>query len=666
MLFRSHGQGELIEVNDTNELARKFVKLILEIVKGSPIPTTCQSGVTSFSVDPGIDEAVVLIPTLDWKITLPSKKLISSSNLPTGWSETRPLGKFTRLNVTMSPDLVGKWSINSANLGDCPSVFLDSGLRPKLDSGQSLTIGLDGQELRGKILNKSGNTADLSVYDEVSLQIDSIDLSSLNRKKSTVAVEVDKKTATWKGNVTPFNGSNQASLLFHLVVKTKSGTTLPEVRQSASLPLIDSDQLCSLATDKVAFSPLFFNKKPASGEILVNGPKSGSCELKLKTIKITQDVSGRTTDMFEVSVLEEKSKKKLSSGDVVTVPQGDQAIIKIDFNDKKEAVKGQTKGLVVLSARSSTMSQDIDLVSNFDFESKKADAPIWFVFLLTTLGLGASLALLQWSNYMFGRFKLSDSRIANIPVSARITESLIDISRLDSKDKLVEFEDFHYLGANVGSERNFTIGDEVNPLLTLKAKLPKNPFGEVMGRGKFEQGRVGFSSEDVGGNFNGKNTSAPLNPSGYWAVSIDPTSIKSMNEGSVANGLISIVMTIDESSMATQFGQVKNEIVGANTDWKKLIEIGQALPEVEDSPSREAKTAKVQISPIQQGFSKTNDEWGDSSNQPANPITENSPKKEVQNRGFFGRQKSKKTELTGKNEVQNFPQERPAEDDPWA
>ena len=187
-----------------------------------------------------------------------------------------------------------------------------------------------------------------------------------------------------------------------------------------------------------------------------------------------------------------------------------------------------------------------------------------------------------------------------------------------------------------------------------------------MGRGKFEQGRVGFSSEDVGGNFNGKNTSAPLNPSGYWAVSIDPTSIKSMNEGSVANGLISIVMTIDESSMATQFGQVKNEIVGANTDWKKLIEIGQALPEVEDSPSREAKTAKVQISPIQQGFSKTNDEWGDSSNQPANPITENSPKKEVQNRGFFGRQKSKKTELTGKNEVQNFPQERPAEDDPWA
>jgi len=114
----SHGQGELIEVNNTDELAERFLKLTMQIIVGRPVDTTCQSGVTNFNLDPGIKDAVLLLPSLNWKISTPNGGQASRTSLPSGWNETTQLERFSVLNVPIKKDLIGKaqeqiWQISA-------------------------------------------------------------------------------------------------------------------------------------------------------------------------------------------------------------------------------------------------------------------------------------------------------------------------------------------------------------------------------------------------------------------------------------------------------------------------------------------------------------------------------------------------------------------------
>jgi len=338
----SHGQGELIEVKNTDELAERFLKLTMQIVEGKPAFEDCQSGVTNFSMDPGIKDAVVLLPSLNWKITVPSGNQVSRQALPAGWNETTQLEKFAVLNVPIKSDLVGKWSINSGNSSSCASVFLDPGLQVRVSKKLTLTAGKSNQEISGLIINSDGSKADLSNFRSIQISADVIDNTAQNRARKTFAIEVTKENATWKGLVEPYTGSNTASLLLKLDLTTKSGVKLPTIKSAVEVPLVLPDQLCKLSLPTLKLSDLYTGT-PAKGILIVDGPKQGDCFLSLKSFEIKQDPEGRTIEMFKAKIIDKISGKPFKPGDEILVKQGEKVSLEATLENEISAMKYESR-----------------------------------------------------------------------------------------------------------------------------------------------------------------------------------------------------------------------------------------------------------------------------------------------------------------------------------
>lgn len=567
----SHGQGKLIEVNNTDELAGEFLRLTMQIIEGQPAFDTCQSGVTNFTMDPGIKDAVFLLPSLNWKISIPGGNQVSRQALPAGWNETTPLERFSVLNVPIGKNLVGKWSVNSGNSSSCASVFLDAGVQPRIKKNSTFTAGTANQEIAGLVVNSDGSAANLSEFKSVELSAEAIDNTSQNRERKAFPLVVAKNDSTWSGAIEPYTGSSTASLLLKLDLVTKSGVKLPTIKSAVEVPLVVPDQLCRLQSNTLKLSDLY-TQSPARGTVNINGPKQGDCLVSIKSISIKQDPVGRSTEMFKPSLTNENTGEKLAIGDEVLVKQGENLGLEITLSNDITA-DGKSKGLVLLKTRTADSTQSLELLADLEFDSKVKPPSVWLISLLTLLGLFIPLSLLQLSNFFFARFRMKDIRVANVPVKVNISDGKVTVARIDEQRDFFEDRNFDYPAKNTDSEKSITQEWSAQEIFILRTKLPKNPFGEVSGILEFNQERIGFANEDLVSDFDGKTSVAPLNPNGFWVASVTKGSTNDSSNSIEMIALVTAYLNIDPSSAEGQFSQIKDQLETSEDSWRQLAQL---------------------------------------------------------------------------------------------
>lgn len=660
----SYGQGELIEVNNTDELAERFLKLTMQIINGRPIQTQCQSGVTNFNLDTGIKDAVVLLPSQNWKILTPSGVQVTKGSLPAGWVETTQLDRFSILNIPIKKELIGKWTINTGNTQFCASVFLDAGLKLRIDKQVVLTSGKLNQNITGTIVNSDGSKANLADFSDVDLSVDTIDNTAQNRKLATFPLKVNKSASSWDGLINPYTGARTASLLLKLDVTTKSGVKLPTIKSAVEVPLVLPDQLCNLKKTNILLSDLY-TKTPAKATLEIQGPKQGDCLLSLKSLEIKQDPRGRTFEDFASSVVNKKTGSELRIGDEVLVKEGDSLELEISLASEI-AAKGVSKGLVILNTRTPDSTQSLDLLANIEFNSKEIPPPPWLPAVLVLLGILIPLSLLQLNNYFFARFRMRDIRIANIPVKVTISDSNVSVSRNDDQKDLFEDRNFEYPSSSTDSER--LIRQEWNSLevFSIKTKLPKNPFAEVSGVLEFSEGRIGFANEETLNNSAGMHLAAPLNPNGYWIVSALKGAASEVAGKFELTALITVYLNIDPSQADSQFNQLKDQIQTSEEAWTLLAKnLGQAgSVDANTFDSGTPNSVVTENSPHVTPRSSWDDfDSPGTTNTVSGSNTESVVSQPSEKKKFFGKKKSEKVKESSKEQTQ-APQVDP--DDPWA
>lgn len=669
----SHGQGEFIEVKNTDELAERFLKLTMQIIEGKPAFEECQSGVTNFSMDPGIKDAVLLLPSLNWKISIPGGAQVSRQALPAGWNETTQLERFSVLNVPIKSDLVGKWSINSGISSSCASVFLDAGIQPRVSKGISLTAGKSNQEFSGLLINSDGSPANLNDFRSIELSADVIDNTSQNRERKSFPLDVTKGDSSWKGLVEPYTGSNTASFLLRLDLTTKSGVKLPTIKSAVEVPLVLPDQLCKIASPTLKLSDLYTGT-PAKGTLVVDGPKQGDCLLSLKSLDIKQDPEGRTIEMFKPKIFDKASGKTFGPGDEVLVKQGEQATLEVTLESEISA-QGDSKGLLILKTRTADSTQSMDLVADVEFKSVlKPPSPL-LISLLTLLGLLIPLSLLQLSNFLFARFRFDGIRVANVPVKVLVGDGKVTVMRLDDQKDLFEDRNFDYPSTKTDNEKSYTQDWSAHEVFKLSTRLPKNPFGEVSGVLTFDPERRGFASEEMINDFDGLSAVAPLNPNGFWVASAlrGATSEASGNLTVVA--LITAYLNIDPSQADSQFGQIKDQIETSEDSWRQLAQIvgssGGATDGDAFSPSSSNSTSPAVTS--EQSVQPKKSTW-DEIDSPAAAIptstpsfTESKNENKKEKKGLFGKKDKDSGKQAKSNDSTEPTQSSQVDpDDPWA
>lgn len=662
----SHGQGEFIEVKNTDELAERFLKLTMQIIEGKPAIEECQTGVTNFSMDPGIKDAVVLLPSLNWKITVPGGNQISRNSLPVGWNETTQLEKFSVINIPIKKELVGKWTINSGINSSCASVFLNAGIQPRVSKSVSLTAGKANQTLSGFMVNSDGTKANLSEFSSIKLSADVIDNTPQNRERKSFALEVASTDSSWKGLVEPYTGSNTSSLLLKLDLTTKSGVKLPTIKSAVEVPLVLPDQLCKLASNNLKLSDLF-TSTPAKGSVIVQGPKQGDCILSLKNFVIKQDPQGRTVEMFNPKIVDKSSGKLIKIGEDLLVKQGDQATIEITLENGITA-QGDSKGLLILKTRTVDSTQSMDLVTDIEFSSvlKPPSGPL--IAFLTLLGLLIPLSLLQLSNFLFARFRFDGIRVANVPISVTVSDGKVSISRLDDQKDLFEDRNFNYPSSKTDSEKSYSQDWNAVYVFKLNTKLPKNPFGEVSGKLIFNTERLGFASEELESSFDGLTTAAPLNPNGFWVASAVKGSSKTTSETINLVALITAYLNIDPSQAENQFNQIKDQIESSEESWRQL---SQLVLSGDSNGQLNEFSSDTNFNPIGVSKNSTSEKgsWDESlSNSSAVTTTSAnfSEAKKEKKRIFGKKDKSSKNEEEANESTESTQSQQVDPDDPWA
>jgi len=663
----SHGQGELIEVKNTDELAERFLKLTMQIIEGKPAFEECQSGVTNFSMDPGIKDAVVLLPSLNWKITVPGGAQISRQVLPAEWNETTQLERFSVLNVPIKKELVGKWSINSGDSSSCASVFLNAGIQPRVSKKVTLTAGKSNQEISGLIVNSDGSKANLSEFRSVEISADAIDSTAQNRQRKSFALDVSKNESSWEGLIEPYTGSSTASFLLKLDLTTKSGVKLPTIKSAVEVPLVLPDQLCKLSSSTLKLSDLYTGT-PAKGTIIVDGPKQGDCILNFKSFEIKQDPEGRTIEMFKARINEKNSGKILGVGDEILVKQGEQAAFEVTLESEISA-QGESKGLFILKSRTVDSTQSMDLVADVQFLSVlKPPSPL-LISLLTLLGLLIPLSLLQLSNYLFARFRFDGIRVANIPIRVTVGDSKIDVVRLDDQKDLFEDRNFDYPSTKTDNEKSYSQDWNALEVFKLSTRLPKNPFGEVLGVLTFVSDRRGFASEEIISGSDGTRAVAPLNPNGYWVASALQGAVTETNNTVSLEALITAYLNIDPSQVDSQFGQIKDQIESSEDSWRELAQLVGSSNGRSEIDAFSSSSNATNLNGVTQNTKSTTPSWDDSESTTIPTTTQitsaSEPKKEK--KGFFGK-KNKDSEKQSKgNDLTEPTQSSQVDpDDPWA
>jgi hypothetical protein len=651
---QSYGHGSLIIATNPDDLAREFLKMIFIIKNGSPLPTNSKD---EFTVDPGVSEVSIIIPSDKWSIQAPGKIGLIANNSKNPLFKINIFGKTSTVVFDVTDDFLGKWKVVQQEVTDEKiTVFMKSGLRISVDKNHStFTAGAGAQDVSGYI-KKGDKVADLSVYDQTktSMTISAIDSTNKNREAVQKVMTIDPE-GSWHGLFTPLDGAEKGSMKMSLQLVTKSGVVLPIISQTYTFDLILPKALCQITSSKLVLSDLVYKPHAAAkGKLQVTGGNSGNCAISFQKPVVIKDPLGRTSQDFEFSITDEENNQIVNAGEWRQIPSG---VIKTYLIAVDNTIKSNGESVISLPIQRRTIDSqqyvESSIEINFlDVAESKNLLPILIGLLV--LGLAIPFGILQLVNFLFARFRLGAASIAVVRVKAEVqSDGRVTLQPVEEGKVLLAENNFESLPIHQSSEKTFTAETRNGEVVAkLTAKLPLNPFGNVAGIAVANSGEVISSSETPRNVPGGAYSGASLNPNGYFFLTA-PVNTEVRESDSSTGFEATLTAFITDLIPGDPEGRVKNllETIQQSDIWSEMAHLLVAKPSEKASKNRKpekAKKVKKNAEKNDEEKSSETDPWDLDSSSPYTPVKETTSR-------------SKKTESTK-------PATPPAvdEDDPWA
>ena len=598
----SYASGEVLVADDPDALARQFIEMIEQIVVGAPIDVEEDN---SFYVDKGVSDVSIVIPAAEWDILRPNNlpKIVSSSR------ETKfrvsTVGKISVVRFQNEDGFEGQWRVNLGGNGRI-SVFMQSGLRIKLDPAVKIEVGKGIQTINGTILDAKGKPADLSVYTSVKMRVIALDESGMDRRSEPRELNVNVQNATWSGPFEPFSGGATSKMRITIFANTPN-LELPPVPQNFNPPLIVPDEYAKVDSPKVVLSDLVFSKNPAIGEVILIGANKGTSAVKFAKPEIVGDFQGRTAAEFDFKLINRKTGEAVAFDEWVNLDEKERVAIEVQVDSGLKG-DGDVSFNLPIQVRSSSGGEVIDSLVKASFtEVTPQKGKGLLVSLFMFLGTALPLLLMQLVNYFFSRFRLKGARVATVPVVVTVTPTSVTMKPAGARPSLLVIEDFQYIEAKYDSTRKYPVEFQSQVIATLSATLPKNPFGTSTGLVETLPGSKVASSEYPMSSATGTSAGAALNPNRYFfAVAQNLPEDTSTGSYEIEAALTVFMSTLDEGNasgqIAEMLGTIKDSSMWASLADSPVVPQGKpvkgekAPKEKNEKKEKKAKKEKVEDS----------------------------------------------------------------------
>jgi hypothetical protein len=596
----SYASGEVLVADDPDALARQFIEMIEQIVVGAPIDVEEDN---SFFIDKGVSDISIVIPAAEWDILRPNNlpKIVSSSR-ENGFIVST-VGKISVVRFENKDGFEGQWRVNLLGAGRI-SVFMQSGLRIKLDPAVKIEVGKGIQTIKGTIVDAKGKPADLSVYTSVKMSVIALDESGMDRRSKPSELNVNLRDATWSGPFEPFSGGATSKMRITIFATTPN-LELPPVPQNFNPPLIVPDEYAKVDSPKVPLSKLVVSKNPAVGEIILVGANKGTSAIKFSVPQIVGDFLGRTTSEFDFKLFNRKTGEAIAFDQWVNLDEKERVAVEIEVDSPRRG-DGEVSFNLPIQVRSSSGGEVIDSLVRASFiqETKSVNFPE-LVALFMFLGISLPLIMMQLVNYFFSRFKLKGARVATVPVVVSVTPTSVTMKPAGARPSLLVIGDFQYIEAKFDSTRQYPVEFQSQVVATLTATLPKNPFGTSTGLVQVLPGSKVASSEYPMSSATGTSAGAALNPNRYFfAVAQNLPEDTTSGSYEIEAALTVFMSTLDEGNADGQIAEMLSTIKDSSM-WSSLADTpvaaqtkpvrGEKAPKVKKE--KKAKKEKVEEAP---------------------------------------------------------------------
>jgi len=563
----SYASGEVLVADDPDALARQFIEMIEQIVVGAPIDVEEDN---SFYVDKGVSDISIVIPAAEWDILRPNNlpKIVSSSR------ETKfrvsNVGKISVVRFQNEDGFEGQWRVNLGGSGRI-SVFMQSGLRIKLDPAVKIEVGKGTQTINGTILDAKGKPVDLSVYTSVKMHVIALDESGMDRRSKPRDLNVNLKNATWSGPFEPFSGGATSKMRITIFANTPN-LELPPVPQNFNPPLIVPDEYAKVDSPKVVLTDLVFKKNPAIGEVILIGANIGTSAVKFAKPEIVGDFLGRTSDQFDFKLVNRKTGEAIAFDQWVNLDEKERVAVEVQVDSELKG-DGEVSFNLPVQVRSSSGGEIIDSLVKASFnEITPQKGKGLLVALFMFLGTALPLILMQLVNYFFSRFRLKGARVATVPIVVSVTPTSVTMKPAGARTSLLAIGDFQYIEAKFDSTRQYPVEFQSQIVATLTATLPKNPFGTSTGLVETLPGSKIASSEFPMSTPTGTSAGAALNPNRYFfAVAQNLPEDTTSGSYEIEASLTVFMSTLDEGNADGQIAEMLGTIKDSSM-WSSLAD----------------------------------------------------------------------------------------------
>jgi len=600
----SYASGEVLVADDPDALARQFIEMIEQIVVGAPIDVEEDN---SFFVDKGVSDISIVIPAAEWDILRPNNlsKIVSSSR-ENGFKVSN-VGKISVVRFENRDGFEGQWRVNLGGSGRI-SVFMQSGLRIKLDPAVKIEVGKGIQSINGTILDAKGKPADLSVYTSVKMRVIALDESGMDRRSEPRELNVNLRDATWSGPFEPFSGGATSKMRITIFANTPN-LELPPVPQNFNPPLIVPDEYAKVDSPKVILTDLVFSKNPAIGEVILIGANIGTSAVKFAKPEIVGDFLGRTSDQFDFKLVNRKTGEVIAFDQWVNLDEKERVAVEVQVDSELKG-DGAVSFNLPVQVRSSSGGEIIDSLVKASFnEITPQKGKGLLVALFMFLGTALPLLLMQLVNYFFSRFRLKGARVATVPVVVSVTPTSVTMKPAGARTSLLAIGDFQYIEAKFDSTRQYPVEFQSQVVATLSATLPKNPFGTSTGVVETLPGSKVASSEYPMSSPTGTSAGAALNPNRYFfAVAQNLPEDTTSGSYEIEASLTVFMSTLDEGNadgqIAEMLGTIKDSSMWSSlADTPVAAQVKPAKGEKAPKEKKEKKAKKEKVEEAQSGGS---------------------------------------------------------------
>ena len=608
----SYASGEVLVADDPDALARQFIEMIEQIVVGAPIDVEQDN---SFYVDKGVSDISIVIPVEKWDILRPNNLSRIAPNSKENGFRVSNVGKISVVRFQNQDGFEGQWRVNLGGSGRI-SVFMQSGLRIKLDPAVKIEVGKGIQTINGTILDAKGKPADLSVYTSVKMRVIALDESGMDRRSEPRELNVNLKNATWSGPFEPFSGGATSKMRITIFANTRN-LELPPVSQNFNPPLLIPDEYGKVLSPKIKLSNLVFSKEPATGEVIVTGAKLGTSAVKFGKPQIVGDFQGRGNSDFEISLINRNSGENLPFDEWLNLKEEERVVVEVRVDSPLDG-DGEVLLNIPAQIRSSSGGEVLDTVVKASFLQETPQiGKWWLVALFMFLGTALPLLLMQLVNYFFSRFRLKGARVATVPVVVTITPTSVTMKPAGSRPSPLVIGDFEYIEAKFDSTRKYPVEFQSQAIATLSATLPKNPFGTSTGLVQVLPGSKVASSEFPMSSASGTSAGAALNPNRYFfAVAQSLPEDTSNGSYEIEASLTVFMSTLDEGNADGQIAEMLGTIKDSSM-WSSLADspvAAQAKPAKGEKAPKVKKEKKEKMEKVKEAKSESSSEEIDPDN----------------------------------------------------